>query len=87
MIVKFTTFVLFIVFGVWLFRIWNAEIVYDDSKKILKIGKTEIRADELIAIETKFFKVVFQTKSGVISFNYPVEDIELLIELLRGVKK
>ena len=86
LLVKSITFFLFAIFGAWLIWIWKAEIVFDDSRRVLRIGKREIPAEEIVDVEVKTFKVVFQTKGGVISFNYPVEDVELLRRLLRGVK-
>lgn len=87
LLVKSITFFLFALFGAWLIWIWKTEIVFDDSRRVLKIGKKEIPAEEIVDVEVKTFKVVFRTKGGVISFNYPVEDVELLRELLKGVKR
>jgi hypothetical protein len=82
------TLIAFLSVGVWLLAMWKKEVVYDEEGNVLKIGKTSIKVSDVKDVRVGFFKVEFVLREGcMISFNYPLEDVEILRDLVKGVKK
>ncbi len=87
--ISYSLIVLFTIGAVWLWMIWRKEVVYDEENDELIVGSVKLKASELHDVRAKRMRVEFILKDGsVVSFKYPLEDVDLLAELvLKGVKR
>lgn len=83
---SFTVIVAFSALGIWIINMWKKNIIVDTSNGIIKIGDIHLKISEIKSIKIGKLSIRFVLKSGdVISFRYPIEDVEEFERILKGV--